>query len=72
MKAPSTMNTIRKHNTPAPPKPPAKPHKAAKVPEPAEPKEPLLPSIPKSIDWDKVQVIVEKHVGEYFRKIQSL
>ena len=66
------MITIRKHNTPPPPKPPAKPHKASKVPEPAEPHEPQLPSIPKSVDWDKIQAIVEKHVGDYLKKNSSL
>ena len=66
------MITIRKHNTPPPPKTPAKPHKASKVPEPAEPHEPQLPSIPKSVDWDKIQAIVEKHVGDYLKKVSSL
>ena len=66
------MITIRKHNTPPPPKPPAKPHKASKVPEPAEPHEPQLPSIPKSVDWDKIQAIVEKHGGDYLKKVSSL
>ena len=72
MLAPSTMNTIRKHNTPAPPKPPAKPHKAAKVSEPAEPQEPQLPSLPKSVDWDAIQEVIEKELGSKCSEIIDL
>tara|TARA_Y100001970_G_C14158091_1_gene816801 strand:- start:165 stop:392 length:228 start_codon:yes stop_codon:yes gene_type:complete len=65
------MNTLSKHQIPSPPAPTPKPQKPTKVPEVAEPKEPKLPSLPKSVDWEKVQAIVEKHVGEYLKKISK-
>ena len=63
---------MQKHQTVNPPKPPAKPHKVERPKEPTEVQEPQLPTLPKSVDWDEVLAIVEKHVGEYLKKVQKL
>ena len=63
---------MQKHQTVNPPKPPAKPHKVERPKEPTEVQEPQLPTLPKSVDWDEVLAIVEKHVGAYLKKVGRL